>query len=935
MNRIAFSLLLVLILVITFSQEKPASFLKEYEAADNLYRQAEHLSTLDNYPEERIDTLNAKARNSFLAILPAIEKNKKDSLAFHVCFKIGVLHHYFDSTVAAAYYYTKAISYRTHIKSLQDSLFFKAYVFLGGIQYRNNQFDSALFNYKEAEKIASGYNTILEGTNRLYNTLGAMNFETGNYRQARNYFEKAIALLKPDDGTDEALLINYKINLAATLTRLEEYDAANSIYQELLQQDINKNDILHNVGKINLVLGAGKKALTYFRQVTYSNNTIIRLFNDIGQAYESINEPDSARYYYLKAVTENQRWNKERKNVQAGLSMLHLGELDMLESKLYEAITHYQKAIIQFTGNYNETDIYNNPMEFGSVFSYINLFHTFTAKAKAFEKLYDATKKEKELATALETYRSAFDLAAFVERTYDSDEARLFLNTIKYSAHSKPIDLCIRLYSLTGKKQYLEEAFRFDQQNKASILALSISENEQTTLNGENTNLLKQVAAIKSKTTRLSIQSASITDSNRLKEIYGEIRDNEIELGKLYERIKSDPQWQQSHPAEQVPSVKSLQKKLDNTTAILSYHLSENDLTCFLISRNQFTYFKKPVTDSFFLAVDSLKYALHQFQNGQRYGGLYASRQLYEALIRPLVTNLGKKDRLVIIPDDELHYLPFETLTDNKDTYLIEKYSVQYLYSTALFKQNKNINTGNGTLSFAPFAIKGFGDTTGKLALSKLPESADEISNLSGPRLIDTSATKKGFLETANHFPVIHLATHAIVNNKEPGLSFIAFSPVNSDYKLYAKEIYNLRLDSSELVILSACETGTGQLVRGEGLMSLSRAFTYAGCPNIITSLWKAEDKTTAYITKQLHYYLGKGYTKDKALQFAKLDLLKSDEISPAMKSPNYWAHLIFIGEYEPVQHGSNWIWIALVIVVSALLFQLLKLKKPRRSDGA
>ncbi|HMU58363.1 MAG TPA: CHAT domain-containing protein, partial [Chitinophagaceae bacterium] len=130
-------------------------------------------------------------------------------------------------------------------------------------------------------------------------------------------------------------------------------------------------------------------------------------------------------------------------------------------------------------------------------------------------------------------------------------------------------------------------------------------------------------------------------------------------------------------------------------------------------------------------------------------------------------------------------------------------------------------------------------------------------------------------------------------------------------------------------------ETGTGQLVRGEGLMSLSRAFTYAGCPNIITSLWKAEDKTTAYITKQLHYYLGKGYTKDKALQFAKLDLLKSDEISPAMKSPNYWAHLIFIGEYEPVQHGSNWIWIALVIVVSALLFQLLKLKKPRRSDGA
>ena len=73
---------------------------------------------------------------------------------------------------------------------------------------------------------------------------------------------------------------------------------------------------------------------------------------------------------------------------------------------------------------------------------------------------------------------------------------------------------------------------------------------------------------------------------------------------------------------------------------------------------------------------------------------------------------------------------------------------------------------------------------------------------------------------------------------------------------LYAPEISNLKLDSTQLVILSACETGTGQLVKGEGLMSLSRAFAYAGCPDIITSLWKAEDKTTAFLTQQLHYYL-------------------------------------------------------------------------------
>lgn len=935
MNKIAFSLLLLFILFITFSQERSASYQKEYAIADNLYLLAEQLSMSDDYSEDKIDSLNAKARNEFLAILPDIEKSGNDSLAFHACFKIGVLHHYFDSTVAAAYYYTKAISYRNHVKSLPDSFFFKPYVFLGGIQYRSNQFDSALSNYNKAEAIASGYNTILEGTNRLYNTLGAMNFETGNYRQAKNYFEKAISLLDNKDVTSEGLLVNYKINLAATLTKLEEYNAANTIYQELLQQNANKNDILHNVGKINLVLGAGKKALSYFRQVTYNNNTIVRLLNDMGQAYESINETDSARYYYLKAFTENQRWNKERKNVQAGLSLYHLGELDIIESKIYESISHYQKAIIQFTSDYHETDIYSNPTEFRSVFSYINLFYTLTAKAKAFEKLYDATKKEKELIASLEAYRCAFSLAAYVEKTYDSDEARMFLNKIKYSAHSKPIDLCLRLYSLTGKKQYLEEGFRFDQQNKASILALSISENEQANLTRDNTTLLKEIAAIKSKITRLSIQSSGITDSTLLKKIYGEIRDYEIELGKIYEKVKSDPLWQQSHPAEQIPPVRMLQKKLDNTTAILSYHLSENDITAFFISRNQFTYFKNPVNEVFYNTIDSLKQTLLQFQSGQRYSGLSASGKLYDALIKPFGSNLNKCDRLVIIPDDELHYLPFEVFTDNKGHYLLEGYSVQYLFSAALLKQKRNNGAGNGALSFAPFAFKGFEDTVSRISLSKLPESADEISKLNGVKLIDTAATKKGFLEKANHYPVIHLATHAIVNNKEPGFSFIAFSPANSDYKLYASEINNLRLDSTQLVILSACETGTGRLVRGEGLMSLSRAFTYAGCPNIITSLWKAEDKTTAYITRQLHYYLGKGYTKDKALQLAKLDLLNTDEISPTLKSPNYWAHLVFIGEYEPVQHGSNWIWIALVIVVSAFLFQFIKLKKPRRTGGA
>ena len=183
------------------------------------------------------------------------------------------------------------------------------------------------------------------------------------------------------------------------------------------------------------------------------------------------------------------------------------------------------------------------------------------------------------------------------------------------------------------------------------------------------------------------------------------------------------------------------------------------------------------------------------------------------------------------------------------------------------------------------------------------------------------------FLQSINRYRTIHLATHATANNEDPSRSFISFYPGNTDYKLYAAEIADLKLDSTQLVILSACETSAGKLMKGEGLMSLSRAFAYAGCPNIITSLWKGEDKTTSFLTQQLHYYLEKKYTKDKALQLAKLDLLNNKDIDPRFKSPNFWAHLLIIGDYEARHNLSNWWWIGITILVIALFYTFIKRK--------
>jgi CHAT domain-containing protein len=113
--------------------------------------------------------------------------------------------------------------------------------------------------------------------------------------------------------------------------------------------------------------------------------------------------------------------------------------------------------------------------------------------------------------------------------------------------------------------------------------------------------------------------------------------------------------------------------------------------------------------------------------------------------------------------------------------------------------------------------------------------------------------------------------------------------------------------------------------------MSLSRAFTYAGCPNIITTLWKADDFSTAYLTARMHRYLQEGYPISKAVQKAKIDYLNDRTINPRMKQPYYWSHLVFVGAYQGPK-AFNWRWVVAGFLPLLLLFVLIK--KARQSQA-
>jgi CHAT domain-containing protein len=173
---------------------------------------------------------------------------------------------------------------------------------------------------------------------------------------------------------------------------------------------------------------------------------------------------------------------------------------------------------------------------------------------------------------------------------------------------------------------------------------------------------------------------------------------------------------------------------------------------------------------------------------------------------------------------------------------------------------------------------------------------------LTGIGFLHDNATKANFKKEIGHYRYVHIATHGISNDEYPALSGLVFAPSAVDSTstdpdknqgmLFTGEIYDLNLNAN-LVVLSACESGTGKLIRGEGLMSLTRGFVYAGVPQIIYSLWKVGDRSTCELMTEFYNGLLQNKPTERALRDAKIKLLDNPDTS----SPRCWAAFALLGK--------------------------------------
>jgi CHAT domain-containing protein len=494
-----------------------------------------------------------------------------------------------------------------------------------------------------------------------------------------------------------------------------------------------------------------------------------------------------------------------------------------------------------------------------------------------------------------------------------------------------------------------ELAFYFSEKNKSSVLLEALAGQEAQRFAGIPDNLLQKENDLKSKLAFLNQQLANPQNLDSM--VVVDFTSRRFYANQSYDSLirvfeTNYPEYFTLKYSTKTASVADIQEIIDNKTAMISYTVSDSLIHIFIITKNNIDIQQVNTPVSFADSIAFFRNTL-TLPNSSRFNQFYKQLAFrYYQLLFP--KNLPQEiENLVIIPDNVLASVPFEALltqaansaqTFSDLPYLVKKFNISYSYSATLFHktfpkqntQNIEITQLEDWLAFAPVASddnigisqvsRALNETLTTLTtdtlqtrsvhhfFSSLPGTKDEIEtilnyyeskNLHAEIHINKNANetfiKSGILEK---YKIIHFATHGLVNSQKPDLSCILLAREDStsteDGILYSGEIFNLKINA-DLVVLSACETGLGEIKKGEGIIGLTRALLYAGTRNIVVSLWKVSDNSTAELMISFYQNIINQQSNNYAysLRNAKMKMIQSQNYA----HPFYWSPFILVGK--------------------------------------
>ena len=794
-----------------------------------------------------------------------------------------------------------------------------AWSFVGGMQDLLGDPKQALDAYQSAIRLYRKEGaTDIEAS--MLNNIGKLKGDTGDWQGAIDFYSQALSLLGSAGNSDrKATLLR---NLGFAYSYLGDFDQSVDLFEQALALNRTSKDLpgeartLAAVARTRELQGLPDKALAACQESLRLYTGIGDRLNRgiaqrcVGRVQTTMLDFSSAERSVRQAIETLQPVQDRRASAQA---MNDLARVLDLAGKSQEAAAPAQQALAEFRAlgdrSWEESSL--------ALIAHIE-------------------RDRGNFATARERMEESLKLSESNRSRTDSEQLRASMFATRQESYSFYIDLLVRLHE-NGL------AFEASERSRARSLVDMLAESAGGLRAGVDPQLLarqKEISdALNAKGTRLLPIAGRKGENPRAAALREEIAALERDYQEVEGAIRrSNPRYAALTQPDLLGIAKIQSQVLDRDTLLLEYALGEERSYLWVVGKDSFATFELPSRAAIEERAQQVyemlcKRADREFPQ--------ASSELSEMVLGPAKTLLGNK-RLAIIADGGLQRIPFAALpSPGSGEPLIVRHEITVepsasalallrqqiagrrpapkmlaVFADPVFDRSDPRLTGRaqgttpppqGSRILAHLADPGAEAST-TLKIPRLPYTAEEAlqilrvaPNGSNLRAFDFQASRAAASdkELAN-YRYLHFATHGYLDTEHPDLSALVLSQFDEkgapvDGFLRVPDVYNSKI-GADLVVLSACQTGLGKEIRGEGVMGLTRAFLYAGAPRVIVSLWNVNDHATAELMGSMYRNLLKaGKPASAALRSAQLEMLKQKR----WESPYYWAAFVENGEWR------------------------------------
>ena len=733
---------------------------------------------------------------------------------------------------------------------------------------------------------------------------------------SKDYYHQIVALLKRVTPENlNSLNINYAL-LAEVLTEQREYRQANSFLMIALNDALKQNS---------------------------NPNRILNFANNLADNYMALSKQDSARYYLALMENHLARSPNFRELFHRTKAKLELqsGNLDKASNEINLAVDAYY----DFSDELSKETIANIFLEKGNILvksgniksaliaandglkklsnnfgtTYLDLMALKTSTLLSLEKFEEAT-------TAAHTAVKTLD-SLKVDYQYSSDKINLFEKT--FPLFESALEANYSNFNRTGNTELLNDLFFFMEKSKSVLLMEALMASKADQFGQVPDSLLEKDRVIRYEITSLEKElQNNMDEADDLKNAIFSLKEQQASLIKSI--LINYPEYYSLRYGESTVDLTNFSNSLNSNDLMISYFYGNHAIYAFAIGKKSRRLIKIILDKKLENTIKETHRMLSDPKSDVAALGR-ATHALYEKLLKPFLEPDDPKN-LIIIADGLLNYIPFAALNTAAEgiTYLAETHAVSYVNSATLLSQLRQRQPKeHNLLAFAP-SFDGTVNVTNadRGTLMPLPNNKKEVEQIltyfNGLSFLDSDASLTNFKSQLSSFGMVHLATHAIFDDAAPEYSYLAFSQNGNTMEdlLYVADLYNLKIEA-DLVTLSACESGLGDLKRGEGFMSLARGFFYSGAASIASTMWKINDASTTVLMNSFYKNLSMGDSKDVALQKAQIKFLQNNRDN-GFSHPYYWSGFVISGNTNPLSNPFNWVWIlagSLAVVVSGFLY--------------